>query len=145
MAHHADDQNVVVVEKSGGGLLVFLAGAVLGAGLALLFAPQSGAQTRRMLGERARRLKDLAEEKLDEWQTAASDEYETARDHIAEGVRSARRVVDDKRARTRDVVDAGRAAVHSAREELERRLSEARAARARARAPEADSAGEDDA
>ena len=40
----------------------FLAGAVIGAGIALLLAPQSGAETRDMLREYAERAKeDLAE------------------------------------------------------------------------------------
>jgi gas vesicle protein len=35
----------------------FLCGALIGAGVALLMAPSSGAETRRRLGETARRLK----------------------------------------------------------------------------------------
>ena len=35
----------------------FLCGALIGAGVALLMAPASGAETRRRLGETARRLK----------------------------------------------------------------------------------------
>src|SRR5689334_24981008 len=92
-----NDEQVVVVEKEGGGLLVFLAGAVLGAGLALLFAPQSGRETRRMLGERVRRLKDLAEDKLGEWQGAAEEGMDAVRERVDEGVRSARRVVEDRK------------------------------------------------
>jgi hypothetical protein len=48
---------------------------------------------------------------------------------MEKGVDSARRTFREKRAGAHDAVDAGRAAVHTARDELERRLQEARAAR----------------
>ena len=57
------------INESGAGLLVaFVAGAVAGAALALLFAPASGGEMRRNLGERAREMRDRARE-----------EYEAAR------------------------------------------------------------------
>ena len=45
-------------------LVAFLLGAVVGAGVALLLAPQSGEQTRRQLGEKGRRLADEAGTRL---------------------------------------------------------------------------------
>ena len=51
---------------SGAGILVaFVAGAVAGAALALLFAPATGEETRRNLGERARELRDRAREQYE--------------------------------------------------------------------------------
>ena len=41
-------------------------GALVGAGLALLMAPQSGAETRRTLTRRARRLADDARDRYDD-------------------------------------------------------------------------------
>lgn len=41
-------------------------GALVGAGLALLMAPQSGAETRRTLARRARRLADEARDRYDD-------------------------------------------------------------------------------
>ena len=41
-------------------------GALLGAGVALLFAPQSGEETRRVISRRARRLAEDAREQYDE-------------------------------------------------------------------------------
>lgn len=49
-----------------GGILL---GAAIGAGLALLFAPASGRTTRRAIGEKARHLKDGAQEKLHDLST----------------------------------------------------------------------------
>ena len=52
--------------ESGAGLLVaFVAGAVAGAALALLFAPATGEETRRNLGERAREMRDRAREQYE--------------------------------------------------------------------------------
>jgi gas vesicle protein len=48
MAHHESGVG------AGGVLLAFIAGAVTGAAVALLFAPASGEETREYLGERAR-------------------------------------------------------------------------------------------
>lgn len=42
----------------------FLLGAVVGAGLALIFAPMAGEETRRRIGDTARNLKDAAREQL---------------------------------------------------------------------------------
>src|SRR3954469_11968263 len=50
-----DDEPFVVIEKQSGTLSSFFVGIAIGAGLALLFAPQSGVQTRGGLQSRARR------------------------------------------------------------------------------------------
>ncbi len=128
MRHDGDGQPVIVVERSSG-VGAFLAGAALGALAALLLAPQSGEETRRQIGERARRLRDAAEEKFDDLQEAIEGGYEHAKASVEEGIETARQHLDEKRDRARDAVDAGRAAVRSARDELDRRLAETRAAR----------------
>lgn len=45
-------------------LVAFLLGAAVGAGVALLIAPQSGEETRRQLGDRAKKLGDDIDEKV---------------------------------------------------------------------------------
>src|SRR5690242_8819304 len=55
-----DDEPYVVIEKQSGTLNSFFVGLAIGAGLALLFAPQSGEQTRRGLQRRARRARRAA-------------------------------------------------------------------------------------
>jgi len=45
-------------------LTAFLLGAFVGAGVALLLAPQTGTETRRQLGEKARELGDEASHRL---------------------------------------------------------------------------------
>ncbi len=44
----------------GSTVIAFLAGGLIGAGLALLYAPQSGKETRRQIGDLASDLKDKA-------------------------------------------------------------------------------------
>ena len=46
-------------------LIAFAAGALIGAGIALLYAPQSGEETRRLIAEKAEDLKKQAMEKYE--------------------------------------------------------------------------------
>ncbi len=126
-----DTQPVVVVEKSGGSAGAFVMGALLGAGLALLLAPQSGEETRNALRVKGRNLKRSAHEKVDDLQDHLEDGYEKVKARVEEGFETARRTVEEKRVGARDALDAGKSAVHSARDELERRLAQARSQRAR--------------
>src|SRR6185369_10206293 len=58
---------VVYVERGGDSSAKWLFwGALLGAGLALLYAPHSGEETRRLLQRKLWKLRAMTEEKLDE-------------------------------------------------------------------------------
>lgn len=133
MARHRDDdeEEYVVIEKegSGSGMAPFFWGLAIGAGLALLFAPMSGAELRAEIKNRGMRLKEMAEDKAGELEDFVSDKYQRGRERIEEGVDSVKRRVREGRQMAHDTVDAGRSAAVTAREELERRLSEAREAR----------------
>ncbi len=130
MTRERDEPRVVVVER-GSSLGAFLWGALLGAGVALLMAPRSGAETRRLLRARGRELMDAAGEKAEELRELVSEGYERSKARVEEGLETARKAVNERRDAALDVVEASRSAAHSAREELERRLTEARSARAR--------------
>lgn len=139
MARHRDDDDVVVVEKGGSPVIPFLWGLAVGAAVALLFAPTSGDELRANLKSRARRFKDLAVEKAGELEEEVGETYERARAKVEEELDAARRYVGDTRDAAHDVVSAGKAAAATAREELERRLAEARESRRKVRqAPPAD-------
>jgi gas vesicle protein len=130
MARHIDDDEIVYVRDDGGaGVKWFLAGAAFGGVLALLFAPQSGEHTRRLIRRRARDLRDLAEDGLEE----LGDRFEEGKARVreeADRVKDAvHERVDDLRERAADTVGAVRGAGHSARDELERRLADARVRR----------------
>ena len=60
-------REVVYVERGGDASAKWLFwGAVLGAGLALLYAPRTGEETRRVLQRKLWKLRAVTEEKLDE-------------------------------------------------------------------------------
>lgn len=50
----------------GGYLAAFAIGALAGAGIALLYAPQSGEETRKMLAKRANNMKKAAADAIDD-------------------------------------------------------------------------------
>jgi len=98
-----DEQPVVLVER-GGGVGTFIAGAAIGALVALLLAPQSGAETRAQLKARMRRLREAAEDKLDDLQEAVEVGYEKTKASIEAGLQRAIDGVLEERA----AVDLGK-------------------------------------
>ncbi len=124
-----DDGAVIIVEKSNGGIGGFLLGLLVGAGAALLFAPQSGEETRQVIRDRSRQLRDDAYGRAEDLQERVEGGYERAKERLEEGFETARRTIKDKREDAHSAMDAGKAAVTSARDELERRLSDSRASR----------------
>jgi gas vesicle protein len=116
-----DDDRVVVIEKHSAGVTPFLIGLAIGAGAALLFAPSSGAATRRGLRRRARRVRRAAED-------AVTDTFESAKRRVEDKIESARDAIDLKRRQVNRAMDAGRAAAREARDELEQRIAETKAA-----------------
>jgi len=131
MSRHRDDDDdeVVVVEKHGNGVGPFLWGIAIGAALGLLFAPMSGAELRSEIKNRGRKFKELAEDKAEELEEMVSEKYSRARERVDEGIETARRKAREGKQFAHDVADAGRSAALTAREELERRLADAREAR----------------
>jgi gas vesicle protein len=129
MVRHHEDQPVVVVERSNGGLGAFLAGTLLGAVAALLLAPQTGEETRTRIRQRARRFREAAEDRLDDLQEVVESGYARTKASVEAGLQRARQSIDERRDEARDTVDAGKAAVRTARDELERRLADARSQR----------------
>lgn len=123
-----DDEPYVVIEKHSGGLSSFMIGLAVGAGLALLFAPQSGAETRRTLTRSAKRVRRAAEGVVDDAKTKVGETFETARQRVEEKIEEARGAIEMKRDQVQRAVQAGREAAQQAREDLERRLAETKAA-----------------
>jgi gas vesicle protein len=132
---HDEEDDVVYVERGGSPVLPFLWGAAVGAALALLLAPTSGAELRETIADRARHLKDLAVDRAEDLEERVGHGYERARAKVEEELDTARRYVGDTRQAAQDVVQAGKAAAGTAREELERRLAEAREVRRAGRQP----------
>jgi gas vesicle protein len=116
-------KEIVYVERGGDTSAKWLFwGSLLGAGLALLYAPSSGEETRRNLQRKLWKLRAMTEEKLDELTQqlgGAKDTLDGLMDDEDEDL--------DEDGEVREVF--GRSPASSPREELERRLADARARR----------------
>src|SRR5688500_8352768 len=123
-----DDQPYVVIEKETGSAASLLLGFALGAGIALLFAPRAGAETRRELTRGARRVQRRAQDVVGEVRGTVTGGFHQARQHVEEHIDAARQAVELKREQVSRAVEAGRVAANQAREELERRIAETKAA-----------------
>jgi gas vesicle protein len=93
----------------------FLTGALIGAGVALLFAPQAGTELRGRLRDYANRAKeDLTHKGPDAWDTVVErgkEFYEKGEEVIRDTGRSAREFAKQEAKQGREAVkDAGRAA-----------------------------------
>ncbi|HET7187119.1 MAG TPA: YtxH domain-containing protein [Gemmatimonadaceae bacterium] len=129
MRHHDhDEQPYIVIEKHSGGVGNLLLGVLIGAGVALLFAPRSGEETRDEISRRARRagskVKGVAHEVTDQ----VVDTFEGAKARVEEQIESARSAIVTKKAQVARAMEAGREAAQQARGDLERRLAETKAA-----------------
>jgi gas vesicle protein len=82
-------------DEFGAFLIGFVVGGLTGAVVALLFAPQSGAETRTLIQEKAIELKDKASENFDEAYARAETSYAEARAHLDELSRLARQRAED--------------------------------------------------
>ena len=116
-------REVVYVERGGDASAKWLFwGALLGAGLALMYAPSSGEETRRNLQRKLWKLRAMTEEKLDE-----------ITQQFGGGKESLEGMLDEEEDEVEGDNDArefyGRSGSPSPREELERRLADARARR----------------
>jgi gas vesicle protein len=123
-----DDEPYVVIEQRQAGVGSFLLGLAVGAGVALLFAPRTGEETRRDLQRRAREVGDQAQDLVSEITESVGNTLQQAKDKVESRIDSARDAVELKRRQVTNAVDAGRAAAQQARVELEQRIAETKAA-----------------
>jgi gas vesicle protein len=86
--------------------LLMVAGGIIGAGLALLFAPQSGQRTRRDIVKRAKKVKTRADDAVEDLTDSISDLVET---------------IGDK---TEDLLEKGKDVAGGARKDLIRLIEE---------------------
>jgi len=126
-------RDVVFVEReTTSPLWWLLAGGALGAGLALLFAPEAGETTRRKLSNRLLKLRDSAEELLDDFH-AGREGSEDEEDGVEpEEEQEGDEAEGDPLTEEEPALGDGRKPEGNARAELERRLAAVRARRQRA-------------
>jgi gas vesicle protein len=118
----------VIIEQQDSGIGPFLLGIALGAGVALLFAPQSGQETRRGIGRSARRAQDAAQDFVEDVSGTVADKFNEVRSSVEERIEATLEAVDVRKRRVTNAFHAGRAAAREARGELEQRLAETKAA-----------------
>ena len=130
MSHEDWDEEgpYVVIERSEPGIGSFVLGLAVGAGLALLFAPKTGEETRRELQRRVRKVGDQAQDFVAEVTDSVSTRISEARENVGSRIDAAKDAVELKRRQVTNAVDAGRLAAQQARVELEQRIAETKAA-----------------
>jgi gas vesicle protein len=116
------DDREVVIETGGSGFRWFVLGAAVGAAVGLLFAPQAGERTRHDLKRRAQRIRSRAGERLEDLSVELQERGARLRDSVDD-------LVDDVGETVREGRDKVTRAATGAREEMERRLTEARSRR----------------
>jgi gas vesicle protein len=94
-------------------LLAFAAGAVIGAGIALLYAPQSGRETRELLARKAGDLKD-----------ATVDAYGKTIEKGAEYIDKGKEYVRGKRSQITAAYEAGKEAYQEGKPKSDREVTQ---------------------
>lgn len=122
-----DDEPFVVIERHETNIMPFFVGLAIGAGVALLYAPRSGAATRRDIKRRARRVRQAAEDTVSNVADSVAGTFDEARRRVEEQIDTARQAIDLKKEQVQRAMTAGRAAAEEARLELQRRIAETKA------------------
>jgi gas vesicle protein len=124
----AERPYVIVERNESPGIGSFLIGLALGAGAALLLAPQSGEETRREIARRARRAQEAAQDLVEDLSGTVADKFQDVRASVEERIEATFDAVDAKRRQVSNAFEAGRAAARETRGELEHRIAERKAA-----------------
>jgi gas vesicle protein len=109
----------VVIERGGNGAALFLLGAAIGAGIALMLAPRTGEETRAAVRRTARKAKRRARE-------FAENGEEMVEELVRTGKAAAEDMVETGRSAVRDMKRSGKSAARDARSALEQRLAKHR-------------------
>lgn len=126
--HHDEDEPYVVIEKHSSGMGSFFLGLAVGAGIALLFAPRSGRETRQSIARGARRVRRAAADAVEGVTDKVVGTFEDARQQVEDRINAVRGAVEEKKDHVERAMRAGRDAAQQARQDLEKRLTETKAA-----------------
>jgi gas vesicle protein len=97
-----------------GNLSVFITGALIGAGIALLFAPQSGAQMRGLLRDYAARAKDELDEVVDQGAEVLDSTIDRGHEFMEKGKDSLR----EAGRQAKGFAEAGKQAFNETKDEM---------------------------
>ena len=127
MSNHEHDEPFIVIEKhnDAGSLLV---GVLIGAAVALLFAPRSGQETRRDIRRKAQQATEAVKDVAEQVTGQVADTYEGAKARVEEQIDNVRDAVVTRKRQVARAIEAGREAAFQARVDLESQLAETKAA-----------------
>ena len=97
-----------------GNLSAFITGALVGAGIALLFAPQAGSQMRGLLRDYATRAKDEFDEAVDRGAEVLDNTVERGHEFVEKG----KEALHETCRQAKGFAEAGRKAVNETKDEL---------------------------
>jgi gas vesicle protein len=123
-----ESEPYIIVERQDSAIGPLLLGIALGAGVALLFAPQSGEETRGGIARSARRARNAAQGFVEEVTDTVADKFNEVKSTVEEKIEATLDAVDHRKRRVTNAYRAGRAAAREARGELEQRIAETKAA-----------------
>ena len=96
----------------------FVAGSMIGAGIALLYAPQSGERTRQEMREKAERTIIKAQKLEDEIKETISHLIEDIRLRVNQLMEEGKYLAEDKRKEILAAIEAGKKALEEERKKL---------------------------
>ncbi|MDQ2668668.1 MAG: YtxH domain-containing protein [Gemmatimonadota bacterium] len=127
MRNHEHDEPYIVIEKHSDASSLLI-GVLIGASVALLFAPRSGEETRGDIRRKVRQAGDVVKSVAEEVTGQVADTYEGAKARVEEQIDTVRDAVVTRKRQVSRAINAGREAALQAREELETQLAETKAA-----------------
>ncbi len=106
------------MDKRTNGLGLFIAGSLLGAGVALLFAPQSGRKTRRDLRFMAEKAKNKSEALKIELRHAAENWIDEISEKLQEGMDRGIEWTDRTKQEVQHALESGKEYIHKELEKI---------------------------
>ena len=104
------------------GALMLVAGGIIGAGVALLFAPQSGERTRRDISRYVKRTGRRAGELAEDFSETVSDMVDVVSDKAADLIEQGKDMALDAKRDLLKVLDEGQATLQRQRAKLARMI-----------------------